>query len=188
MGLRRGFKTEAEGISREVRGELGLAPHQPLSPTALAKHLDVPLLQLSTLRVSAPDAVKYFLRDERGAFSAVTVFRDTNRLVVYNDGHSAGRQASDLSHELAHALLLHSPHAAMDENGCRLWSEDMEAEADWLGGVLLVPNDAAYRIASRRTPLDEAASEYGVSAKMMRFRLNVTGAAKVAARAQARRS
>lgn len=187
MGLRRGFKTEAEAIAADVRRELGLAPYQPLSPWVLAEHLGVPLLKLSALRAAAPDAVQYLLRNERGAFSAVTVFRDAKRLVVYNDGHSVGRQASDLAHEIAHALLLHSPHSALDENGCRVWSPTMEEEADWLGGALLVPGDAAYTVARRGTALPDAAREYGVSVTMMRYRLNVTGAARRVARAAARR-
>lgn len=186
MGLRRGFKTEAEAIAREVREELLLAPHQPLSPWMLADHLEVPLLKLSELMAAEPAAVAYFLSRGRDAFSAVTVFRDARRLVVYNDGHSRGRQASDLAHELAHALLLHPPHAAMDENGCRIWASEMEEEADWLSGALLVPRDAAFRVARRTTPLDEAALEYGVSEPMMRFRLNVTGAQKVVARSRRR--
>lgn len=184
MGLRRGFKTEAEAVAREVRSEMGLASHQPLSPWNLAEHLGVPLLRLSALVSAAPGAVEYFLADGRGAFSAVTVFRDAKRLVVYNDGHSLPRQASDLSHELAHALLLHPPHAAMNENGCRVWAADIEDEADWLGGALLVPRDAAFRVARRRIPLEEAAREYAVSEQMMRFRLNVTGAQKVASGAR----
>lgn len=181
MALRRGFKSEAETIAREIRSEMGLAPHHPLSPWDLAEHLGVPLLTLRALVSAAPDAVRYFLTDGRGAFSAATVFRDAKRLVVYNDGHSRPRQASDLAHELAHAILLHPPHAAMNENGCRVWSADIEDEADWLGGVLLVPRDAAVRVARRRLAIDDAALEYAVSEQMMRFRLNVTGAQKVAA-------
>lgn len=180
MPLRRGFKSEAEAIAREVRSEMGLASHNPLSAWSLAEHLGVPLLKLSALVLAAPDAVRYFLADETGAFSAVTVFRDAKRLVVYNDGHSKARQASDLAHELAHALLLHPPHAAMDGYGCRVWAADIEAEADWLSGALLVPRDAAFRIARRKVAIEEAALEYAVSEQMMRFRLNVTGAHRVA--------
>ena len=34
--MRRGFKTQANQIAREVRGELGLGPTDPLDPWKLA--------------------------------------------------------------------------------------------------------------------------------------------------------
>ena len=109
MGLRRGFKTEAAGLAKEIRLELGLGPFARLDPHELARHLDIPVLALSELEESAPDAVRYFLSTEPEAFSAVTVFRGHHRAVVHNDAHSEPRQNSNLTHELAHGLLLHEP-------------------------------------------------------------------------------
>jgi hypothetical protein len=39
--LRRGFKTEANDIAREIRGELGLRDVEPLDPWKLAAALEV---------------------------------------------------------------------------------------------------------------------------------------------------
>jgi len=50
------------------------------------------------------------------------------------------------------------------------------------GGALLVPEPAAVRIARQRIPLGLAAGAYGVSEQLMRWRLQVTGAAKRAER------
>jgi hypothetical protein len=58
-----------------------------------------------------------------------------------------------------------------------------EREAEWLGGLILVPDDAAVSIARRRLTLDAAAGEYGVSQDMVKFRLQVTAAKKRVARA-----
>ena len=176
MDLRRGFKTEANKIAREVRAELGLRPAAPLDPWSLARHVDIPVLPLSHFAHQAREAVKHFHNVERGAFSALTVFNGSHRLIVYNDAHSKGRRASDLAHELAHALLQHRPGPAMDDGGCRFWDNKQEDEATWLAAALLVSEEAALLTARDRRPLGEAAAEYGVSESLMSFRLNVTAA------------
>ena len=47
--LRRGFKTEAEALAKEVRAELGLAKLDCLDPHQLARHLEIPVVGLSDL-------------------------------------------------------------------------------------------------------------------------------------------
>ena len=73
----------------------------------------------------------------------------SSRLVVYNDAHDPVRQRSDLAHELSHALLQHPPKPAIDHRGCRDWDPEMEEEANWLAGALLVSEEAALTIARR---------------------------------------
>jgi hypothetical protein len=123
-----------------VRRELRLALHDPLDPWRLAKHLEIPVHKLSDLRT---EVAHHFLHIERSAFSAVTVFRSNRRVIVHNDGHNAGRQASDISHELGHGLLLHRPAPALSVVGCRDWDPVLEEEADWLGAALLISDEAA---------------------------------------------
>lgn len=176
MKLRRGFKTEAESIAREIREELGLTSIERLDPWLLAEHLAIPIVPLSTLAHVVPDAVRHFQLSGRGAFSALTVFEGTKRMIVHNDAHSEERQASNLGHELAHALLLHPPTPPLNEHGCRNWDQEIENEANWLAGALLVPEEAALFIARNGWSVTTAAKEYGVSKAMIRFRLNVTGA------------
>ncbi len=176
MALRRGFKTEANHTAREVRAELGLRWADPLDPWALARHLEIPVVPLSHFSGVAADAVHHFHRVDRGAFSAVTVFDGSRRLIAYNDSHSIGRRASDLAHELAHALLLHRPGPALDHRGCRRWNAEQEDEANWLAGALLISEEAALQIARSGEPLDEAAKRCRVSQAMVTFRLNVTAA------------
>lgn len=131
--------------------------------------------------------VVQFSRVDPSAFSAITVFHGTERIIVHNDCHSAGRQASNLAHELSHGLLLHPPRPALDGRGCRDWEHIEELEADWLAGTILVPDEAAILIARRGLTVAQAAKLYGVSEKMMTFRLNVTAARVRVARAQAYR-
>src|SRR5438046_2944464 len=109
MAYRRGFKSEANAIAHEVRSELGLRALDRLDPVRLADYLQVPVIALSGLARDAPFATRHFGEVEVGAFSAATVFSGPRRTIVHNDAHSNGRQASNLTHELGHALLLHEP-------------------------------------------------------------------------------
>lgn len=184
MPLRHGFKSQAHQIAREVRRELGLDLADPINVVQLAAKLEIPLVPLTLLRVAEPEAVRHFTHVDTGAFSAVTLFKGRTRFVVYNDRHASTRRASDLAHEIAHALLQHPPHAALDNRGCRIWPADCEDEANWLGGALLVSEEAALSIARRQISRAEAASEYDVSEDMIQYRLNVTGAVKRASYAR----
>jgi Zn-dependent peptidase ImmA (M78 family) len=57
----------------------------------------------------------------------------------------------------------------------RTHNDEQEEQANWLAGALLLPREALLGI-RRRGMLDEdACREYGVSAAMLKFRLNVTG-------------
>lgn len=175
MSLRRGFKKEANDIAVEIRVELGLGPRAPLDPCKLAEHLLIPLIPLSSLANVAPQAFRRLTGSARSTFSAVTVFRGNRRAIVYNDAHSPGRQASDIAHELAHALLLHPPRQSVN-SGARDWNGEEEAEAAWLAGALLISDEAAIRIAKAGQPPALAAEHYGVSEQMIIFRLRVTAA------------
>src|SRR5206468_3986044 len=140
-------------------------------PWTLACHLEIPVVPLSSYAGLAADAVQHFHRVDRSAFSALTVFDGSRRLIVYNDSHSIGRRASDLAHELAHALLLHRPGPALDR-GCRRWDAEQEDEADWLAGALLISEEAALQIARSGEPLEEAAKRCRISQALIKFRLN----------------
>lgn len=177
MTFRRGFKTEANDIVVEVRQELGLPLYDRLDPYALAESLDIPIIGLSNFASEAP-AITHLLQIEPEVFSAVTVFAGPRRTIVHNDAHARVRQVSNLSHELSHALLFHPPTPALDNNGCRHWDQDIEDEANWLCGALLVPEAAAMLIAkgSRWPSHPDAARHFGVSTQMIRYRLNTTGA------------
>lgn len=177
MTLRRGFKKEANEIACETRKELHLAKTAALNPWKLAEHLEIPVIALSSITDVSPDAVRYFMRTtNRSEFSAVTVFRGFERTILHNDSHSPGRQSSNLAHELSHALLLHPSTPPIDNCGCRNWDPVLEEEAEWLSGALLISDEAALYIVRSNISGEDAQRLYGVSNKMLTFRLNVTGA------------
>jgi len=178
MAYKRGFKKQAHAVASEVRAELELGPLDLLDPFALASHLAVPVIPLSVLSSEVPQAVAHFLHGTPESFSAVTVFRGLRRIIVYNDAHVLGRQHSDVAHELSHALLLHEPQAAFGEGGCRNWNADHEDEANFLAAALLVSEEAALDVVRRGIGLRQAAAAYGVTPKLMQWRINATGARK----------
>lgn len=181
--FRRGFKAYAQKLADEIRSELALGVMDRLEPDILARHLEIPLLPLSAIRDQCPDSVDHFCYVETRAFSALTVFNGPARLIVFNDSHAPTRQANSIVHELAHGLLQHAPHAALDDlTGCRIWRDEIELEANYLAGALLVPDRAAVSIVRNRTQLDLAASAFGISRQLLEYRINVTGARTRASR------
>ena len=87
-----------------------------------------------------------------------------------------GRQNSNLAHELAHSMLQHPATPALDDRGCRDWNQDIEDEAEWLAGVLLITEDATLSIVRLGWSKDQAAEYFNVSKQMVQRRLNATGA------------
>ncbi len=178
MSLRRGFKAEAAALAREVRVELELGPLDRLVPSELAGHLDIPVIALSDLLTTLPNA-RHFLSVDRNAFSALTVFDGHRRMILHNDSHSQARQNSNLAHELAHALLRHEPGPALDSrSGCRHWNDTNEHEAAWLSGELLVTSDMALAVARGRLTAHQAQQRLGVNDAMLKWRINKVGADK----------
>ena len=182
--LRRGFKTEAERLAQLVRREIGLGPLDRLDCFALAKEWGIPVVSVGELREdgATDKSIRRLLSAEAG-FSATTVCYGTQRLIVYNPKHASGRKASSLAHELSHVILEHEAAPALGLGGCRYWDARQEAEADWLGGALLVPRESALAWMLRSDDLEEGADHFGVSHDLFRWRVNHTGVARqVAAR------
>ncbi len=96
---RRGFRAEAERLALDVRTGLGLGAYAALDPLTLARDLEVPVLALSALTVPPPgkdliaglgQAVGLLLGTEAAAFSAMTVFLGSRRVIIHNDAHNPG--------------------------------------------------------------------------------------------------
>ena len=178
MNLRRGFKAEGERIAAEVREELKLCSTDPLDVFELARQLEIPVYTLRELRAFSdnPIFVEVFCGVEQDAFSAMTVFIGTRRLIVHNESHFATRQASNISHEISHCLLEHSP-TPVSSSGCRCWDNTVEDEATWLGAALLVPREGALRLARNGMDIQGIADRFGVSEPLCRWRIAQTGIA-----------
>ena len=176
MALRRGFKSEAERIARDVRTELGMKAAQSVEPEVLAKLLGIevragdeliPRERFSELENIQPDS-----------FSACTLRPSPDRLVVvYNPLSAESRRRSDVAHELAHALLDHDLSRVERLGDVTFLSCDptQEEEASWLSGCLLLPRTLLLAEVRRGSGAKDIAKKYGVSEMMAQYRLDVTG-------------
>jgi hypothetical protein len=186
--LRHGFKSEAERTADLVRGDLGLGPLDRLECFALAEAWGIPVVSLGELRDDgASEASIRRLMSSEAGFSATTIVVGPRRLIVYNPRHEAGRKASSLARELAHVILEHEPAPAIGVGGCRNWDGVQEAEADWLGGALLVPRSGALAWMLESGDIEAGASNFGVSLELFRWRINHTGVVRQAAKERLRR-
>jgi IrrE N-terminal-like domain len=187
--FRRGFKSWCEETALKVRQHQELATTAPLSPFVLARELQVAVVQPADLKHLAEDVRRRLLREHSDCWSAITIPGKERPLIVYNPSHSAARQNSDLMHELAHILLGHKPTVVfIDPNtdlSLRTFDKAQEEEANWLGGCLLLPREVLLHIKATHLSNEAACRHYGVSAKMLSYRMNVSGVNIQHSRAQA---
>ncbi|MDK1378162.1 MULTISPECIES: ImmA/IrrE family metallo-endopeptidase [unclassified Sinorhizobium] len=175
MALRHGFKAEANAWSRDLRREMGLSAQSAICTRRLCEYLELPLLKLSKVEAN-PAHLAYFLAGEgRKTFSAVTLSVGGRRWIIHNDAHDDGRQAANIAHEIAHALLNHPIPALFSDDGQRSHKAD-EEEAKWLGPALLISDEAALFIVSSGMSVSQAATFYGASREVVQMRVNVCAA------------
>jgi len=177
--FRRGFKTWAEQTSLRARQKLKLPPASPLDPLRFAELLGVPVLSSSDLADLSDEVKSRLAGEHRDCWSAITVTSGSSHLIVVNPAQAQTRLNSSLAHEIAHIILGHEPSmmfmSPKSGMALRTHNEEQEEEATWLAGCLLLPREALILIRRSRKSDEDACSEFGVSAAMLRFRLNVTG-------------
>jgi Zn-dependent peptidase ImmA (M78 family) len=159
---------------------MGLAPTDPIDPLAICVRFDVKLIKLSELDPQSP-----FLCNDNSPFSAVTVPRGITTAIVHNDSHHPYRQRSNICHELAHCFLGHTCTPPLTPDGERARDGGIEAEANFLAGSLLMPNEAAIHVVRSGLTV-QAQGIYGVSRPMLEYRLRVSGAQRIQERVRAK--
>lgn len=177
--MRRGFKAWCERTADDYRLALGVAPACALEPRVLAGHLGVKVATPEDIPTLSKAAKRQLLEVDAGSWSAVTIADGDARLVILNSAHSDARQNSSLAHELAHLILNHTTdHARLSREGLLFrgtFDKEQEAEAEWLGGCLLVPRDGLLKMRLRLADERALAAHFGVSRDMIVWRLRVTG-------------
>lgn len=185
MGRRRSFQADAKRLADDVRSEIDLTPTAPLDPWKLAEHLAVPVWTLSSYKPHVPTACRLLLGSHHSSFSALVAKIGRRRVIVHNDGHAPTRQRANICHELAHVLLFHEGKNL--DGGWLAYDAEQENEAKWLGGVLLVTDEACLAGCRANLSLADAAAQLGVSTDLMRWRRNKSGAEVRVRRERARR-
>ena len=179
MTLDRGFKAWAERTATSIRTELGLSKTTPLEPARLAEHLDVVLWTCADVPGITPDILQQLAVKDPFGWSAVTVAVEGRIIVVYNDRKSGGRQASDITHELAHVILSHEPATVILSESVdlsmRTFDQKQEDEANCLAWALLLPREALFDARKSRLSVNSIASIFGVTETLVQYRLRTTG-------------
>lgn len=177
--LRRGFKSQCERRSVEIRKSLGLAHDEPLHGVDLAEQFGATVWNERDIAgLPALDLRQLTIVDGQ-SWSAFTLRVGNRHLVLFNSAQSAPRINSVIMHELAHIALGHELHSAsLSEDGHLIpsnYSQDQEDEADWLGGTLLLPRPALLKI--RRDGLTDSAAmdKFLASEEMLKWRFRMTG-------------
>ena len=178
--LVRGFKTKCENLSAEIRKKLDLEKSDPLSPEALANYLGVYLLKPTEIEQLSEQSQLQLLKTDKGSWSAVTISYLGTDLIAYNPTHSPWRYSSDIMHELSHIILAHKPSQIVilspdSQIAIRDYNQDLEEEATWLSGCLLLPREALLSTKKSGISNKAACFKYSVSMDLLNFRMNKTG-------------
>lgn len=174
MKLHRGFKTEAERRSLQLRKELGLRPWDCLLARRLADHLGIKVFAVNEIPGLSGSDVQIICS---GDVSAVAVVGQTSPLIIHNHLHAPARQESDLMHEIAHCLLGHrsKPHEEKPSFFLHSYDPEQEEEAQWLGGCLQIPRDGLVWALRKGMDVTVIASWFKASRQMVSYRRSVTG-------------
>lgn len=185
MTAKRINKAACKRLAVEVRAELGLDPMQALNPWDLAELYGIPVIALGDLPLD--HAIRdHFHAVRPEVFSGALLPHRNGAVIVENDAHPMARRRSTMGHEMAHVVGEHRFSTSLvNERGCRSADNLQEDEAAEISGEILVPSDAAKRLARRRATDDEVALRFGVSLELARWRMNATGARIIAQRAAA---
>lgn len=177
--MQRGRKAQLARLALEVRVEVGSEPTDPIDPRAIAALYGFQIMALSQLGISVGlfGVGRLFTADH---WSGALVSDGRSAVIIENDFHPWGRRNATVAHEVSHILLEHPLQSHVTyERRCGA-GKDFEDEADSLAGELLIPAEAARQAARRRASDGEVANYFGVSVPFARWRMNVSGARKVA--------
>jgi Zn-dependent peptidase ImmA (M78 family) len=166
-------------VSVDFRLKLSLKPTDPLAPKKLARHLRAIVLVPADIAGLETDVLDQLLVDDSSAWSAVTLVRGQQTVVIVNSAHSPARQSNNTMHELAHLICGHrTTPATVSDDGLlilREYDASQEEEADLLAATLLLPRVALVHIMESQWDLPEAASHYQVSRALLEMRLRRAG-------------
>lgn len=182
--FRRGFKSWCENTSVGLRKELGLGGSEPLDPFRLAAHLNISVCKASDFAELSERSRKCLFVQDKSSWSAATISWAGSHLIVLNQTHSPARTNSNLTHELSHLIIGHSPSRVdVSEDEVLIlhtYDKSQEEQADWLSGCLLLPREALLSILRKKLDNDEATKMFKVSPQMLQYRMNITGVKKQA--------
>lgn len=190
--LHRGFKSQCERRSTELRKRLGHGPADPLSAIDLANHTGVTVWSANQVDGLSKMDLEQFTKKDKEGWSAFTLRIQNKHLIVFNPSQTLPRVNSVVMHEISHVMLGHElTSVGLTEDGHLMpsnYDQDQEDEANWLGGALLLPRPALLAIRRAGLTDEQAKIEYQVSGQMLTWRFRMTGVDYQIASARKKRS
>jgi Zn-dependent peptidase ImmA (M78 family) len=175
----KGFKSQCESISLQMRRKLDLKDTDALDPHLLADYLDIQVITPSNIPGLSDEHLNVLLQTGADSWSAATLIFNGKNLIILNSAHSSARQASDLMHEISHILLGHRPSEISVTQDqillLNIFNADQENEANWMSGSLLLPRTALILIKRKGWSAQTVRSIFKASEEMLNYRLNITG-------------
>ncbi|QKW40557.1 ImmA/IrrE family metallo-endopeptidase [Actinomadura sp. NAK00032] len=178
-----------QALALDLRAEVGLTYDAPFDPYRLCSDYGVPVYPIEGLsEFGCPaDAIEYFTLLRPGMWSAALIPHGTARFIVENTAHEPVRRRSNVTHEVGHLILEHEfDGALLTDEGCRKMNPQAEKEAVYLSAELLVPKKAAIRAAFAGHDNARVAREFNVSERFAQWRMDASGARRIAQRSRAR--
>ena len=186
--LGRGIKTDAENAAALFRQRLGIPAAGRLEALRAARSLGVRVLFPHQFPSIPSEVIGELENGGAGKWSAVflPLPAPAGPLIINNRLHSEGRQEANIFHELGHYLCQHEPDGIELIHGfpIRTFSEEKEAQADIVGQALHLPKAALFLAVRRRLTQAEVCSEYCASNELVRYRMNISGVAKIVSRSK----
>lgn len=181
-GKRSVNKAACKRLAAELRAEIDLGLMDAFDPWKLAELYGVRVISISSLPLTS-EIREHFTVARPDVFSGALVPIGSGTVIIENDAHPDTRRRSTMAHELAHVVGEHKFGTSLvNERGCRLVDQVQEEEAAEIGGELLIPFEAAKKLALRSATNEEVARQFGVSIEFARWRMDATGARLIAAR------
>lgn len=161
-----------------MRAMLSLQPQAALNPFDLAPSLKATIIELTDLEGLSPEDRRQLLVNDSESWSAGSIHLPNGRVgIMLNPTHAPTRIRATLMEELSHIYLEHPPSQLISVIGLALRSfkKTHETQAYWVGAAALVPLAVLQHAQINRRTRSEVANDYGVSARLVGFRENITG-------------
>ncbi len=177
--MRRGFKSQSEKISSEVRDQIGLTTLDRLDTKLFLDALGIIVWTPNDVPGLDQCDIDQLTNNDPDSWSGVTIRENEKIAIIINPSHPDTRQANTLMHEWAHLRLRHKPNRVdRSEHGLLLLTDypaELEEEADWLAGAVLLPRDGLLYHRQHGLSTEAIANHYRVSESLATWRLRMTG-------------
>jgi IrrE N-terminal-like domain len=173
----RDFAGWVERRAKELRRMLNLQDKDCLDPYALARCLDIKILEPSQVQGISDKCLKQLLYVDPYSWSAGTLHLPGQpAVVVLNPIHADTRKRATLMEEIAHVHLCHTPSSLIVIKGItamRSYKKSQEMQAYWTGAAALVPCDLMKHAQDINLGRESLANICGVSIDLVKFREKV---------------